>query len=130
MPQICHLHCPSPAGTSAGIIIAVAAGVSATAAISAYIGDIVLTAGIIVVVLLVASTWCLVHVLRRDQRHVTSRETVDQLTERLRAPVAAPARKALPASRKAISGAYVITDAAEAPEPARIAIKRDGTVTG
>ena len=107
MSQICHLHCPSPGGGGAGMVAMVAAAGSATAAISAVIGDIVLCAGIVVTVLVITGTWYLVHVLRRDR-------SIASLAQAQR-PAIAPARQA-------ITGVHVITDA---PETFRIPVARD-----
>jgi hypothetical protein len=130
MPQICHRHCPSDGPSLLGFVIgAGAVVVFGGMAIMAVIDQMVIIGAISVVVLAATGIWYLLHVLRRDAEHVTSRETADRLAERLRRPVAAPARKALPVTRQAITGAYVITDVKVTPEPARIAIRRDGTVT-
>lgn len=117
MPQVCHAHCPPDGGSHAIAIAAAAAGV-AVSSIAAVIGDIVLAAGIVMAVLAVGGIWLLVHLLRRDQGTVTSREDIVALS--------AQRRVALPQVRQAIAGAYVITDAREPAETSRIAIKRDG----
>jgi hypothetical protein len=114
MSQICHLHCPSPGGGGAGMVAMVAAAGSATAAISAVIGDIVLCAGIVVTVLVITGTWYLVHVLRRDRQHLSGRQSIASLAQAQR-PAIAPARQA-------ITGVHVITDA---PETFRIPVARD-----
>jgi Flp pilus assembly protein TadB len=124
MPQICHAHCPS--GSSGGLVVAVVAiGAGAVAAIGAYIGDILLTAGIVVTLLVIAGTWLLVHLLRRDRRETTGRPMVRSLADVQQGQLSAPAPV-----RQAITGVHVITDARELPETARITIKRDGATTG
>ena len=114
MPQVCHAHCPPDGGGHVLVIAAAAAGV-AVSSVAAVIGDIVLAAGIVMAVLVIGGTWLLVRLLRRDRGMLTSREALTAL--------AVPQRAALPAVRKAVAGAYVITDA---PEAARIPAARDG----
>lgn len=77
MGQVCHQHCPG-GGSSVAAVAGVVATGSAASAIGAYLGDIVLTAGVIVAVLVVTGTWFLVHVLRRDREHVSGRLAVSR----------------------------------------------------
>jgi hypothetical protein len=68
MPHPCPHHCPSDGGGSLGVVIAAVAAVGGTgAAIGAFLNDIIMVSGVTVSVLLAASIWYLVHVLRRDQ---------------------------------------------------------------
>ena len=118
--QVCHAHCPQSAVVPAAAV-AVAAVAAAGATIGAWIGDILLTAGIVVTLLVVAGTWLLVHLLRRDRRETTGRPMVRSLADVQQGQLSAPAPV-----RQAITGVHVITDARELPETARITIKRDG----